>query len=37
MEQGRVVGEGRATDLLTDEQVRRAYLGYAPTAGGAPA
>jgi branched-chain amino acid transport system ATP-binding protein len=37
MEQGRVVGEGRATDLLTDEQVRRAYLGYAPTAEGAPA
>jgi branched-chain amino acid transport system ATP-binding protein len=37
MEQGRVVGEGRATDLLTDEQVRRAYLGYAPTAGGTPA
>ena len=32
MEQGRVVGEGSAADLLTDEQVRQAYLGYATAA-----
>jgi branched-chain amino acid transport system ATP-binding protein len=28
LEQGRVVGEGRGTDLLADPGVQRAYLGY---------
>jgi branched-chain amino acid transport system ATP-binding protein len=30
MEQGRIVTASSAADLLTDEQVRQAYLGYAP-------
>ena len=32
-----VVGEGRAADLLTDEQVRQAYLGYETTSAQAEA
>jgi branched-chain amino acid transport system ATP-binding protein len=30
IEQGRVVGEGTGSELLTDENVRQAYLGYLP-------
>jgi branched-chain amino acid transport system ATP-binding protein len=30
IEQGRVVGEGTGADLLTDDNVRQAYLGYLP-------
>jgi branched-chain amino acid transport system ATP-binding protein len=30
VEQGRVVGQGTGADLLTDENVRQAYLGYLP-------
>ena len=36
MEQGRIVGEGSATDLLSDQRVRQAYLGYETTAAEAP-
>jgi branched-chain amino acid transport system ATP-binding protein len=30
VEQGRIVGEGTGAELLTDRNVRQAYLGYAP-------
>jgi branched-chain amino acid transport system ATP-binding protein len=30
LEQGRIVGTGRGADLLENDQVRQAYLGYAP-------
>ena len=30
MEQGRVVGEGTSAELLADDRVREAYLGYSP-------
>jgi branched-chain amino acid transport system ATP-binding protein len=30
LEQGRVAGTGPAADLLTDQRVQQAYLGYAP-------
>jgi branched-chain amino acid transport system ATP-binding protein len=32
IEQGRVVGEGTGSELLTDDNVRQAYLGYLPEA-----
>jgi branched-chain amino acid transport system ATP-binding protein len=32
IEQGRVVGEGGGRELLAEEHVRQAYLGFAPTA-----
>ncbi len=31
MERGRVVGHGTGAELLSDSNVRRAYLGYIPT------
>ena len=31
MERGRVVGHGTGAELLGDQNVRRAYLGYVPT------
>jgi len=31
LEQGRIVGHGVASKLLTDAEVREAYLGYVPT------
>ncbi|MEZ0168652.1 ABC transporter ATP-binding protein [Microvirga sp. TS319] len=37
IETGRIVGEGRATDLRDDPAVRRAYLGAASDDGGARA
>jgi branched-chain amino acid transport system ATP-binding protein len=30
LEQGRIAGTGPAADLLTDQRVQQAYLGYAP-------
>ncbi|MEP7285286.1 MAG: ABC transporter ATP-binding protein [Chloroflexota bacterium] len=30
MEQGRIVGQGTGVELLTDQNVREAYLGYLP-------
>ena len=30
IEQGRVAGHGTGRSLLSDDRVRRAYLGYAP-------
>jgi len=32
LERGRIAGSGAASDLLRDDQVRRAYLGYVPKA-----
>ncbi len=32
VEQGRVVGQGTGSELLTDANVRQAYLGYSPEA-----
>ncbi len=37
LEQGRIAGTGPAADLLTDQRVQQAYLGYAPTASEASA
>lgn len=34
LEQGRVAGHGTGVELLGDEQVRQAYLGFAPSAAG---
>jgi len=31
LEQGRIVGEGEAKDLLNDDRVQQAYLGICPT------
>jgi branched-chain amino acid transport system ATP-binding protein len=36
LERGRIAGSGAASDLLRDDQVRQAYLGYVPKASGAP-
>jgi branched-chain amino acid transport system ATP-binding protein len=33
LEQGRIVGRGTGRELLHNNEVREAYLGYAPTAG----
>ena len=33
VEQGRVAGQGAGRELLTDENIRQAYLGYAPNGG----
>lgn len=33
LEQGRIVGKGTGKELLHNNEVREAYLGYAPTAG----
>ncbi|MCI0394948.1 MAG: ABC transporter ATP-binding protein [Chloroflexi bacterium] len=33
VEQGRIVGQGTGAELLADQHVRRAYLGYEPAAG----
>ena len=33
LEQGRVVGTGTGKDLLHNDEVRQAYLGFAPAAG----
>jgi branched-chain amino acid transport system ATP-binding protein len=33
LEQGRIVGKGTGRELLHNNEVREAYLGYAPTAG----
>jgi branched-chain amino acid transport system ATP-binding protein len=30
LEQGRIVGTGSGSDLLHNDEVREAYLGYAP-------
>jgi len=35
LEQGRVVGAGSGAELLADESVRRAYLGYVGATAGA--
>jgi branched-chain amino acid transport system ATP-binding protein len=33
LEQGRIVGKGAGKELLHNDEVREAYLGYAPSAG----
>jgi branched-chain amino acid transport system ATP-binding protein len=33
LEQGRIVGSGAGKELLQNDQVRQAYLGFAPTTG----
>ncbi|HEX9077421.1 MAG TPA: hypothetical protein VF932_16665, partial [Anaerolineae bacterium] len=36
LERGRVVGHGTGAELLNDQNVRRAYLGYLPVGTNTP-